>query len=361
MALDGNYEIKKGDTLWSVAKKQLQISGSKKPTNAQIIAAMKQIAEANGCKDTDECKNKFFNKVGNKLDVTGFSNRAADETFVDFEDGAVQEKPKTKPQDADKKPAEAEPPMLSEEQLKKLKENLGKQLPDITGIDEEQFKKIIEELKKKYPDLFKPIETPEPFPIGTGILTHVKGESGDGSTTKAVGEEGGGMTTMATNEEGGTIGTTKAIGEEGGTIGTTKALGEEGGTNITLAIGENGDATITKGLNESGTNPTIDISWVNHEGGGMTTMALGEEGGGTADTTKAIGEEGGNAFTERTNESGVGMTTKAMGEEGGTIGTTKALGEEGGGTLPVLTDDQFKKIKEIIDKYLKEHPDIFKS
>ena len=146
MALDRNYEIKKGDTLWGVAKKQLQVSGSKKPTNAQIVAAMKQIAETNGCKDIDECANKFFNKVGNKLDVTGFSNRVADETFVDFNDGAVLGKPKAeKPAQPSLPdtvtPAETKLPELTEAQLKELKDKLGKEFPQLSDIDKEKFKK----------------------------------------------------------------------------------------------------------------------------------------------------------------------------------------------------------------------------
>ena len=71
MSINGNYEIKKGDNLWNVAKQQLQSQNGKKPTNAEIVRAMKEIAQANGCKSAEECKNKFFNKVGNTINLNG--------------------------------------------------------------------------------------------------------------------------------------------------------------------------------------------------------------------------------------------------------------------------------------------------
>jgi hypothetical protein len=69
------YTIKKGDNLWNVAKEQLKQSGIEKPNNRQIMDAMQQIAELNGCKNAEECKNKFFRKIGTELDITGVFNK----------------------------------------------------------------------------------------------------------------------------------------------------------------------------------------------------------------------------------------------------------------------------------------------
>lgn len=69
------YTIKKGDNLWNVAKEHLKQSGIEKPNNRQIMDAMQQIAELNGCKNAEECKNKFFRKIGTELDITGVFNK----------------------------------------------------------------------------------------------------------------------------------------------------------------------------------------------------------------------------------------------------------------------------------------------
>lgn len=71
MAIEGNYSIQKGDTLWALAKKQLQAGGNEKPSNAQIVVAMKTIAQANGCQTPDECREKFFNQIGAQIQVEG--------------------------------------------------------------------------------------------------------------------------------------------------------------------------------------------------------------------------------------------------------------------------------------------------
>lgn len=70
MGIDNNYTIQKGDNLWNIAKKQLQLQNGQKPTNAQIVQAMKDIAQANGCETVEECKNKFFYRVGSTINLT---------------------------------------------------------------------------------------------------------------------------------------------------------------------------------------------------------------------------------------------------------------------------------------------------
>lgn len=65
------YTVKKGDNLWNVAREQLIASGNSHPTNSDIMKAMKDIAQTNGCRDVIECKNKFFSKIGSELDLSG--------------------------------------------------------------------------------------------------------------------------------------------------------------------------------------------------------------------------------------------------------------------------------------------------
>lgn len=75
------YTVKKGDNLWNVAKEQLIASGNSHPTNSDIMKAMKDIAQTNGCRDVIECKNKFFSKIGSELDLSGlFGNPKSSNT-----------------------------------------------------------------------------------------------------------------------------------------------------------------------------------------------------------------------------------------------------------------------------------------
>ncbi len=373
--LNGRYEVKSGDTLWKVAKEQLKATGTNKPTNAQIIAAMNKIAQANGCEDYQSCKEKYFNKVGSELNITGlFVESTADKTFVDFDDGAIGKK-----EDANVKSDTLKTIQLTSEDLKKIKDEIS--TTNLNKLSEEDLKKILDTINRQLGKLDVTyalgengdagVTTKSPYEEGGQMttmalgeeggtaVTYALGENGDGATTKSIGEEGGQMTTMALGEEGGDAGLPKISDEKikeildklkqsekpsspistiniteedlkkiidainkrrretpGLPIGaTTKSLGEEGGTSVTYALGENGDAGVT-------TKSPYE------EGGQMTTMALGEEGG-TA-VTYALGENGDAGVTTKSPyEEGGQMTTMALGEEGGTV-VTYALGENGG-------------------------------
>jgi LysM repeat protein len=54
------YIIKKGETLWDVAKAMLIENGNARPTHLEILDAGDAIAKVNGCKDREECRMKFF-------------------------------------------------------------------------------------------------------------------------------------------------------------------------------------------------------------------------------------------------------------------------------------------------------------
>ncbi len=330
MSIDGNYEIKKGDTLWGLAKQQLQAAGSAKPTNAQIVAAMNKIAQANGCENAQDCADKFFNKIGSELKIQGlFVETNPSSTFVDFNDGATGKNNNEKPltsvtyamgENGSNPTTEA----VNEEggtsvtyatretgmTTMALGEEGGGSVEHTRGgkgdsnakpiISDEEFEKIFEEFKKNIKENDEKSKLPELTADDLRkIIEFLKKRVGDGITSKALGEEGGSSVTYALNENGDGI-TTKAMGEEGGM--TTMALGEEGGSSVTYALNENGDGITTKAMGEEG---------------GMTTMALGEEGG---------------------------MTTMALGEEGGM--TTMALGEEGESVIGRISDEEVKRIAE---------------
>ncbi len=343
MSIDGNYEIKKGDTLWGLAKQQLQAAGSAKPTNAQIVAAMNKIAQANGCENAQDCADKFFNKIGSELKIQGlFVETNPSSTFVDFNDGATGKNNNEKPltsvtyamgENGSNPTTEA----VNEEggnsvtyatretgmTTMALGEEGGGSVEHTRGgkgdsnakpiISDEEFEKIFEEFKKNIKENDEKSKLPELTADDLRkIIEFLKKRVGDGITSKALGEEGGSSVTYALNENGDGI-TTKAMGEEGGM--TTMALGEEGGSSVTYALNENGD--------------------------GITTKAMGEEGG---MTTMALGEEGGSSVSYALNENGDGITTKAMGEEGGM--TTMALGEEGESVIGRISDEEVKRIAE---------------
>lgn len=128
------YTVKKGDTLWAVAKQQLIDSGIPNPTNKQIMEAMQTIAKANGCKDIDECRYKYFNKIGSELNVAGFS--------VEHTSAPVQTPKK-------------EEPKLSEEEQKQA-EQIKAQCPDlgIENISDAEMKQMLDTLKETKPDIF---------------------------------------------------------------------------------------------------------------------------------------------------------------------------------------------------------------
>ena len=128
------YTVKKGDTLWAVAKQQLIDSGIPNPTNKQIMEAMQTIAKANGCKDIDECRYKYFNKIGSELNVAGFS--------VEHTSVPVQTPKK-------------EEPKLSEEEQKQA-EQIKAQCPDlgIENISDAEMKQMLDTLKETKPDIF---------------------------------------------------------------------------------------------------------------------------------------------------------------------------------------------------------------
>ncbi len=160
--VEGNYGGSFDGDAYKKALEMLKSTGNNKPTSEQIKAAMDRLAN-NQKSDT----------------IPGFEVEKSpdDNTFVDFNDGAV--------------PKKAIKDMTKEE--------------------------LIDFLKGKT------------YSIGEG-----------GETTKALGEEGGNLaTTQAVGEEGGGS-VTYALGE-GGSLGTSKAMGEEGGGSVTYALGEGGE------------------------------------------------------------------------------------------------------------------------
>ena len=176
--------------LYLKAQQLLKNAGASAPTSADIKAAMDSLAKLNNSQASDK--------------ISGFHLKSGNETFVNFDDGAVSV---NKNQNSKKSSGKLTTMAVGEE-----------------GGDNSTTKAAGEE--------------------GGGKLTTmaVGEEGGDNSTTKAAGEEGGGnATTMAVGEEGGGKWTTMAVGEEGGDNSTTKAVGEEGGGKLTtMAVGEEG-------------------------------------------------------------------------------------------------------------------------
>ena len=121
------YTIKKGDTLWAVAKQQLINSGNPKPSTLDILKSMKAIATANGCKNPEDCRKKYFNHIGSQLDLTGLF-------------GTKEKKSKQVQQDAPSETQSKPAGSVSETELGKLAEQTG-----VKGnLDE-----IVAELKAK--------------------------------------------------------------------------------------------------------------------------------------------------------------------------------------------------------------------
>lgn len=115
------YEVKKGDSLWKVAKQMLIDAGNPNPTSAQITLAMNKIVAANGCKTIEECKNKFFNLIGSELNVTGL--------FVEHQE--------TKPVEV---PVEATQPTVSEQPDETTKTpDAGQPVEAIQPVETEQL------------------------------------------------------------------------------------------------------------------------------------------------------------------------------------------------------------------------------
>ena len=54
------YTIKKGDTVWSVAKAMLKSDGVTNPSSGEVMHAIEVISEANGCNNSDNLRIKFF-------------------------------------------------------------------------------------------------------------------------------------------------------------------------------------------------------------------------------------------------------------------------------------------------------------
>ena len=65
------YDVKKGDNLWSITKDTLQERLGRKPTQSEINESYKQIAEANDIKDANKLKvgQKLLIPQGGKVDV----------------------------------------------------------------------------------------------------------------------------------------------------------------------------------------------------------------------------------------------------------------------------------------------------
>jgi len=66
---DNMRTVKKGDSAWKAAERNLDPTGKKAVSGNAIIAEMKRLARVNGCKDYNDFNKKFFNKVGNKYNV----------------------------------------------------------------------------------------------------------------------------------------------------------------------------------------------------------------------------------------------------------------------------------------------------
>lgn len=56
------YIVKKGDTPWSVAKAMLKKDSVANPTSGEVLYAIDLISEANGCKNSDDLRTKFFSE-----------------------------------------------------------------------------------------------------------------------------------------------------------------------------------------------------------------------------------------------------------------------------------------------------------
>lgn len=138
----GIYTVKKGDSLWKLAKEQLIAAGNPNPSNAQIIEAMNKIAQANGCSSVEECSKKFFYQIGNELNLQGLFGNPKPEPVVE------------------ETPIEPETPVLSEQETK-IKEELKSKFPDLKleNMTDSEVKTFLDNLKETNPELLSALES----------------------------------------------------------------------------------------------------------------------------------------------------------------------------------------------------------
>ena len=64
--MSGVHKIRKGDSPWKIAARNLKEKGVKADNNA-IVKEMQRLAQLNGCKNVDDLSTKFFNRIGLEL------------------------------------------------------------------------------------------------------------------------------------------------------------------------------------------------------------------------------------------------------------------------------------------------------
>ncbi len=138
-----SYTVKKGDTLWAVAKQMLIDSGISRPTNGQIMDAMNLIAKANGCNSVEECRDKFFNKTGSTLNLTGLSVVDGQMQYAE----PVQSKP-------------TEQTIVLNDEEKQLANKLKEKYPDLEldKMSDAEMKKMLDNFRENKPDVIAALQ-----------------------------------------------------------------------------------------------------------------------------------------------------------------------------------------------------------
>lgn len=145
------YQVQKGDSLWSVAKQKLIDAGNPKPSDTEVWNAMVDIAKANGCKDVEECRQKFFNDIGSELNVTGL--------FVEHNNEDDISAPESEEAEAEMTPVAEEKSKLAEEE-QKLSTALKSRYPDldIDKMSDTEMKKMLDNIKENQPELLSALK-----------------------------------------------------------------------------------------------------------------------------------------------------------------------------------------------------------
>ena len=150
---NNNYQVKKGDNLWNVAKNLLLAAGKTSPTNAEIIQVMNKIAAANGCSTPDECRIKCFSRIGTELIIPVLVETKVNTDTVDEET-----------------PTEPEQPVITEQETK-IKEVLKTKFPDLAleNMTDSELKAFLAKLKETNPDLLSVLEASVSAPVNEEI------------------------------------------------------------------------------------------------------------------------------------------------------------------------------------------------
>ena len=90
---ENHYRVKRGDTLWNVAKNNLVAAGKNGITKDDMNAEMERIAKLNGFESVDEFRDKFFGHGSGKeflvKQPAQQNNKGTELNYTPMDDGGV--------------------------------------------------------------------------------------------------------------------------------------------------------------------------------------------------------------------------------------------------------------------------------